>query len=93
MRKRRVVGTFYGMKYGWKRHKDRNRHKNRIKRSGQARWVYARHKSQRPHHVKVSQQEQTKVYNKTSTEQENDKTEIMTLKIRLKTCERVAVIL
>ena len=28
------------MKYSWKGHKDRNRHKNRIKRSGQARLVY-----------------------------------------------------
>ena len=37
MRKRRVVGRIYGMKYSWKGHKDRNRHKNRIKRSGQAR--------------------------------------------------------
>ena len=28
------------MKYSWKGHKDRSRHKNRIKRSGQARLVY-----------------------------------------------------
>ena len=28
------------MKYSRKGHKDRNRHKNRIKRSGQARWIY-----------------------------------------------------
>ena len=42
MRKRRVVGRFYGMKYSWKGHKDRNRHKNRIKRSGQARIVYVK---------------------------------------------------
>ena len=27
------------MKYSWKGHKDRNRHKDRIKRSGQARLV------------------------------------------------------
>ena len=40
MRKRRVVGTFYGMKYSRKDHKDRKRHKNRIKRIGQAWWVY-----------------------------------------------------
>ena len=39
MRKRRVVGRIYGMKYSWKGHKDGNRHKNRIKRSGQARSV------------------------------------------------------
>ena len=32
MRKRTVVGRIYGMKYSWKGHKDRNRHKNRIKR-------------------------------------------------------------
>ena len=30
------------MKYNWKGHKDRNRHKNRIRRSGQARLVYVR---------------------------------------------------
>ena len=30
MRKRRVVGRIYGMKYSLKGHKDRNRHKNRI---------------------------------------------------------------
>ena len=30
----------YGMKYRYKVHKDRNRHKTRIKRSGQARLVY-----------------------------------------------------
>ena len=28
-----VVRTIYGMKYSWKGHKDRNRYKNRIKRS------------------------------------------------------------
>ena len=36
-RKRRVVGRIYRMKYSWKGHKDRNRHKNRITRIGQAR--------------------------------------------------------
>ena len=40
MRKRTVVGRIYGMEYSWKDHKDRNRHKNRIKRSGQARLVH-----------------------------------------------------
>ena len=40
MRKRRVVGRIYGTKYSWKGHKDRNTHKNRIKRSGQAWLVY-----------------------------------------------------
>ena len=39
MRKRRVVGSVYGMKYSWKGHKDRNWHKNGIKRNGQARLV------------------------------------------------------
>ena len=39
-RKIRVVGRIYGMKYSWKGHKDRNRHRNRIKGSGQARLVY-----------------------------------------------------
>ena len=40
VRKRRLVGRIYGMKHNWKAHKDRNRHKNRIKRSGQARLIY-----------------------------------------------------
>ena len=35
-----VVGRIYEMKYSWKSHKDRNKHKNRIKRSGQAWLVY-----------------------------------------------------
>ena len=42
MRKRKVVGRTDGMKYRWKGHTDRNRHKNRTKRSGQARLVYAK---------------------------------------------------
>ena len=40
MGKRRAVGRNYGMKYNSKGHKDRNRHSNGIKRSGQARLVY-----------------------------------------------------
>ena len=40
MRKRRVIGRIYGIKYSWKGHKYRGRHKNRIKRRGQARLVY-----------------------------------------------------
>ena len=43
VRKWRVVGRIYGKKYSWKGHNDRHRHKNRIKRSGQARLVYAKH--------------------------------------------------
>ena len=42
VRKRGVVWIIYGVKDGWKGHKDRNRHKNRIKRSGQARLVYVK---------------------------------------------------
>ena len=47
MRKRWVVGRIYGMKYSWKGHKDRNRHKTRIKnkkykKSEQARLVYVK---------------------------------------------------
>ena len=42
MRKRRVVGRIYGMKYSGKGRKDRNRHKNRIRRSEQARLVYVK---------------------------------------------------
>ena len=40
MRKRKVVERIYGKKNSWKDHKDKNRHKNRVKRSGQARLVY-----------------------------------------------------
>ena len=42
MRKRRVVGRIYGLKYSWQGHKERNRHKNGLKRSGQARLVYVK---------------------------------------------------
>ena len=43
VKKRRVVRRIYGMKHSWKGHKDRNRHKNRIKkRSGQARLIYVK---------------------------------------------------
>ena len=38
--KRRVIERIYGMKYSWKGHKDRKRHKSRIRRSGQERLVY-----------------------------------------------------
>ena len=40
VKKRRVDGRIYGMKYSGKGHKDRHRHKNRRKRSVQARLVY-----------------------------------------------------
>ena len=40
MRKRNIVERIYEIKYSWKGHKHRNRHKNRIKRSGQAWLVY-----------------------------------------------------
>ena len=43
MRKWRVVGRFYGMKCSWKGHIDRNRHKNGIKRIGQAQLAYVKH--------------------------------------------------
>ena len=36
MRKWRVFERIYGTKYSWKGNKDRSRHKDRIKRSGQA---------------------------------------------------------
>ena len=42
MTKRRVVGRIYRMKYSWKGSKERQRHKNRIKRSEQARLVYVK---------------------------------------------------
>ena len=38
----RVVWRICGMKYSLKGHKDRNRHKNKMKRSGQARLVYVK---------------------------------------------------
>ena len=40
-----------------KGHKERHRHKNRTKRNGRARLVYASHKPQHPHHVKVNPRE------------------------------------
>ena len=40
MKKRRVVGRMYGIKYNWKGHKCRNKHKNRMTRSGQARLLH-----------------------------------------------------
>ena len=42
MRKRRVVGRIYGLKYSRKGYKERNRHENRIKRSAKARLVYVK---------------------------------------------------
>ena len=43
VRKRKGFGRIYGMKYSRKGHKDRNRHKSRIKkRSGQAWLVYVK---------------------------------------------------
>ena len=42
MRKWGLVGRIYGMKYKWKGHRDRNRHKNRVKRSGQPKLVYVK---------------------------------------------------
>ena len=39
-KKLRVIGRIYGMKYSWKDQKCRNRHMNRIKRSGQAQLIY-----------------------------------------------------
>ena len=49
------------MKYNWKGHKDRNRHQNRINRSGQAHLVYVKNILQHPHHVKVNLLEQNSV--------------------------------
>ena len=40
VRKRRVVGRIYGIKYSRKGHKDRNRHRNRIRGSGEDRNRY-----------------------------------------------------
>ena len=42
VRKRRVVGRIYRMKYSWKGHKNRNRHKNRIKRVGKLGWLLSK---------------------------------------------------
>ena len=38
MRKRKVFERIYGMKYSWKDHKDRSRHKDRINRVGKLSW-------------------------------------------------------
>ena len=56
MRKRRVVGRIYRMKYSWKGHKDtRNRRKNRKKKEwASSVGLYQKCKPQRPHHVTVS---------------------------------------
>ena len=51
MRKRRVVGRIYGMKYSWKGNKDIRRAWKGVGKLG---WL---HKSQHPHHVKVSSRE------------------------------------
>ena len=50
VRKRRVVGRIYGMKYCWQGHKDRNRHK---KEWASLVGLCQTHKPQHPHHVKV----------------------------------------
>ena len=42
VRKRRVFGWSYGTENSWKGHKERHRHLNRIKRSGQARLVHVK---------------------------------------------------
>ena len=42
VRKLRDVGRIYGMKYSGEGHENRSRHKNRIKRSGQAPLVYVK---------------------------------------------------
>ena len=42
MRNGRVVGRINGWKYSWWSHTDRNWHKNRMKKSGQARLVYVK---------------------------------------------------
>ena len=42
MRKQRVVGRIHGMKIQLKGLKDRNRHENRVERTGQARLVYVK---------------------------------------------------
>ena len=45
----------YGMKYNEKDHKDRNRHKNRIKKErASSVGLCQTHKPQHPHHAKVS---------------------------------------
>ena len=42
VRKRRYAGRIYEMKFSGKGLKNRNRHKNRIQRSGQAELVYVK---------------------------------------------------
>ena len=42
VRKWRVVGRLYEMKYSWKGHEERDRHKNRIERSKKARLFYVK---------------------------------------------------
>ena len=57
MRKRRVVGRTYGMKYSWKGHWDKNR--TRTQEQNKKEWASSVglclwHQPQHPHHVKVS---------------------------------------
>ena len=54
MRKRRAVGRIYGMKYSWKGHIDRNRHKHKKKVRASSVGLCQKHKPQRPYHVNVS---------------------------------------
>ena len=55
MRKWRVVGRIYGLKYSWKGHNDRNKHKKKMKRGGQTQLVYVTDININiPNHVKVS---------------------------------------
>ena len=42
MRRRRVFWRIYGMKYSWKSHKDRDRHKNRLKGVGKLGWFMSK---------------------------------------------------
>ena len=54
MRKQRAVRRIYGMKYSWKGHKNRTRHKNKIKVEASLVSLCKKHKLQHPHHVKMS---------------------------------------
>ena len=51
MRKQIIVGRIYEMQYSWRGHTDKNTHKNRIKRSGQAMLVSQGHKTRHTHYL------------------------------------------
>ena len=57
MRKQRVVGRIYGMKYSWKAIKTEIGTRTESKEVSKLGWFCQKHKLQHPQHVKVSQRD------------------------------------